>query len=347
MRSVVIHAPHDLRVEAYPHALADLAAGHVRVRMAAGGICGSDLHYYHHGGFGTVRVKQPMTLGHEASGYVEAVGAGVASLAVGDLVAVNPSLPCATCAWCEAGTPRHCENMLFNGSAMRFPHVQGLFRAAIDIPAPRAVRMPQGLAPEVAALAEPLAVALHALNQAGDVTGKRVLVSGCGPIGILVTIAAKLAGARQIIVTDITQHCLETAATCGADLCINVAEQPAALADYAAGRGTIDVAFECSGNPAATCGAAMTLLPGGRMVLVGLGGDPTLPVNTLVAREISLVGTFRFDREFDAAAALIASRRFDFARVVSATYPVSDAVAAFEHASERKRAIKVALRLDA
>jgi L-idonate 5-dehydrogenase len=348
MKAVVIHAAHDLRVQDFDLPLAAAPSpGMVRVRMAAGGICGSDLHYYHAGGFGVVRVKQPMALGHEASGHVEALGAGVSGVAVGALVAVNPSQPCGACDWCRKGLRHHCADMRFSGSAMRFPHEQGLFRACIDVPAERAVPMPAGVKPAIAALAEPFAVCLHAANQAGDLAGKTVLVSGCGPIGVLAIVAAKLRGAARILATDITRHSLDMAARMGATDCLDVSGGPEALAPFAEGKGKVDVVFECSGNPKAMASAVSVLKPRGRMVLIGLGGDAPMPLNTIVAKEVAIVGTFRFDTEFDEAARLIGGGGLDLSPVVSAIYPLADAVAAFEHAGDRTRATKVAIDLSA
>lgn len=346
MRAVIIHAPHDLRVDTMPAGAPEPGPGEVRVRMAAGGICGSDLHYYHHGGFGTVRILEPMTLGHEAAGYVEAIGAGVEGVGPGDLVAVNPSQPCGTCAPCRNGNLVHCENMRFSGSAMRFPHEQGLFRAFVTVPAGRVFRLGGNVTPEEAALCEPLAVALHAVRQAGDVAGRQVLVSGCGPIGILVATAAQLAGAARIVATDVTAHSLGVARAFGCDTCIDVARDPDALSAWAADRGQIDTVFECSGNPAAVAAVLATLRPKGRMVLVGLGGDAAMPINTIVAKELEIVGTFRFADEFAQAARIIASRTVDFRPMLTASYPMEQAVEAFDHAGDRTRATKVALRLD-
>lgn len=345
MKAIVIHAPHDLRVETFFDAPGELAAGQVRVAMAAGGICGSDLHYYHHGGFGVVRVKQPMALGHEASGFVQAIGTGVTGVRVGDLVAVNPSNPCGTCRYCQAGQRHHCENMLFNGSAMRFPHVQGLFRECVDVTQERALVMPAGIPAAQAALCEPFAVCLHAVNQAGDLAGRTVLVSGCGPIGVLSIVAAKLAGASRILATDITRHSLDVAARMGATDVFDVSAGTDALLPFAEGKGQVDVVLECSGNARAIAALIPLMRPRARMVLVGLGGDTPMPLNTIVAKELQIVGTFRFDREFDEAARLIGSRTVDLSPVVSAVYPMDEAVAAFEHAGDRTRATKVAIAL--
>lgn len=347
MRALVLHAPHDLRIDAFPDLPASPAAGEVRVRMAAGGICGSDLHYFHNGGFGVVRVKQPMALGHEASGRVVALGAGVSGVRIGQLVAVNPSVACDACDYCRRGFRNHCENMVFNGSAMRFPHVQGLFRESVDVRADRAVPMPEGIAPEEAALCEPLAVVLHAANQAGDLAGRTVLVSGCGPIGALAVAVAKLRGAARVIGTDITAHSLGVAERLGADEVIDVGQDADRLQHYAEGKGRIDTVFECSGARPAISAALATIRPKGRMVLIGLGGEATLNVNMTVAREIEIVGTFRFDPEFDEAARLIGTRAIDLRPAISAVYPFADAVKAFEHAGDRNRATKVAIDLGA
>lgn len=345
MRAIVCHGAHDVRVEADPQALGALQPGHVRVRMRAGGICGSDLHYALHGGFGTVRIREPMTLGHEAAGVVETVGAGVKGLAPGQLVAVNPSQPCGHCQACGSGAERHCVDMRFNGSAMRFPHVQGLFREVVDVPAGRLFAMPAGVSPEEAALCEPFAVALHAVAQAGEIAGRRALVTGCGPIGALVIAALRLKGAAEIVATDVAAHSLAMARRMGADHVVDVGQGAGGLAPWQEGKGRIDVALECSGSPHAWAPAIAALRPQGTLVAVGIGGDVAVPMNMIVAKEIRLVGTFRFDREYAEAAALIGSRRVDLKPLVTATYPLDRAVEAFAHAADKSRATKVVVAL--
>ena len=195
MQAVVIHAAGDLRVEDRP----DPALGprDVRVRVRAGGICGSDLHYFQHGGFGAVRLREPMILGHEIAGEVTEVGADATAARPGDHVAVNPSLPCGRCRYCLAGQPNHCLDMRFYGSAMRMPHVQGGFREWLACHESQAVRLPPGLAFSSAAFAEPLAVCLHAARQAGPMQGAGVLVSGAGPVGAGVGLVARPAGSKK------------------------------------------------------------------------------------------------------------------------------------------------------
>ena len=340
MKAVVIHAPHDLRIDEIAPAAAP-AAGEVRIAISHGGICGSDLHYYHHGGFGVVRIKEPMALGHEVSGVIAALGAGVEGLAVGDKVAVNPSRPCGACEYCLKGMANHCLDMRFNGSAMRTPHEQGLFRAEVTVPAAQAIRLSPGADLALTAMSEPLAVCLHAVRQAGGLVGKRVLVSGCGPIGCLTLAAARFAGAEELIATDISATALAVAATMGADRTLDLAAEPDALAPLEAGKGQVDVVFECSGAPPAILAALRVLRPGGLLVTVGLGPEVQLPVTQIVTREIRLVGSFRFDPEFATAARLIDAGRIDVRPMLTEVLPADEARAAFELASDKSRAMKV------
>jgi L-idonate 5-dehydrogenase len=340
-----LYSPHDLRIES--EAIGTPGPGQVLVRMAAGGICGSDLHYFHDGGFGQVRVREPIILGHEIAGRIAALGDGVEGLEPGMLVAVNPSHPCGHCKFCLAGQPVHCLDMRFLGSAMRMPHEQGGFRGAMLVGAAQCLPMGDKVTPGEAACTEPLSVCLHALRQAGDVAGRRVLVSGSGPIGVLAVACARLGGAREIVSTDIADAALETAKRMGADRTINVARDAAALEPLRTEKGYFDIAFECSGSPAAIATNISVLKPRARMVQIGLTGEATIPLSLLVAKEIQLCGSQRFHEEFAFAAELIASRRIDVRPMITATYPLRSAEAAFALASDRSRACKVQLELSA
>ncbi len=341
MRAVVIHAPKDLRIDTL--VAVPPARGDVKVRIGAGGICGSDLHYYHHGGFGTVRVKQPMTLGHEVSGTIDEVGEGITHLRPGMRVAVNPSRPCFTCKYCLQGTHNQCLDMRFFGSAMRFPHVQGGFCESVTIDARQAVPIPDSLSLAEAAMAEPLSVCLHAAKQAGPLFGKRVLVTGCGPIGALAVLVARTAGASELVATDVATKPLETAIRLGATRAINPVKESEALAAYAVDKGSFDVVFEASGNEAALRQVIDLARPGGTIVQIGVGGEMKLPMNVLVAKEINLRGTFRFHAEFELAVHMMAAGLIDVKPVISDSLPFTDAVAAFELASNRNKAMKVQL----
>ena len=339
MKAVVIHAARDLRVE--EREVESLCAGQVEVAIEAGGICGSDLHYYNHGGFGTVRVREPMILGHEVAGTVKALGEGVSGLAVGDRVAVSPSRPCSHCEYCLKGQQNHCLNMRFYGSAMPMPHIQGAFRQRLVAEAWQCHKVADGVSINEAAMAEPFAVTLHGLNRAGSLADKRVLVTGCGPIGALTIIAARAHGAREIVATDVMDAVLQKALDVGADRVINVAENPEELSAYSAGKGYFDVQFEASGNEQAVRSGLEVLRPRSTVVQLGLGGEVSIPQNLVVAKEIEMKGTFRFHEEFGLAVDFIGKRRVDLKPLLTGIFRLEDALEAFETAGDRNRSMKI------
>ncbi|MFM9940346.1 MAG: L-idonate 5-dehydrogenase [Hyphomicrobiaceae bacterium] len=341
MRAVIVHAAKDLRIGEVE--TGEPSGGQVRVRIEAGGICGSDLHYFHEGRIGTITLKQPMVLGHEVAGRIESLGADVAGLQVGDRVALNPSRPCGACRFCRDGEQIHCLDMRFYGSAMRYPHVQGAFREAIVADATQCHVVPASLSAGEAAMAEPFAVCLHAVNRAGPMLGKRVLVTGSGPIGALCVLAARRAGAAEIVATDLSEAPAEVVLKLGADRFINVARHNAEMQAYAADKGQFDVLLEASGSDKALAAAFELVRPRGVIVQVGIGGMGTLPLNLIVAKEFDLRGTFRFHAEFALAVTLIAKRLVDVRPLITATLPFTEATAAFTLASDRQRAMKVQL----
>ena len=337
MKAIVVHGAKDLRIE--ERAAEAPGAGEVRLRLAVGGVCGSDLHYYNHGGFGTVRLREPMILGHEVSAYVEALGPGVEGLKTGQLVAVSPSRPCRSCRFCQEGLHNQCLNMRFYGSAMPFPHIQGAFREVLVADAIQCVPA-DGLTPGEAALAEPLAVALHATRRVGDMLGKRVLVTGCGPIGVLSILAARRAGAAEIFATDLSDFTLALAKKAGADRAINMKSEPDALVPYGADKGNFDVLYECSGAAPALVAGIAALRPRGIIIQLGLGGDMNLPMMAITAKELELRGSFRFHEEFATGVGLMQKGLIDVKPLITHTVPLTDAVTAFELASDRSQAMK-------
>ncbi|RQO46212.1 L-idonate 5-dehydrogenase [Variovorax sp. KBW07] len=336
---LVIHAPDDLRLDEQD--AGEIGPGQVLVKVGMGGICGSDLHYFHNGGFGTVRIKEPMVLGHEVAGTVVAVAPGVESVRIGDKVAVNPSRPCGACKFCLEGLPNQCLDMRFYGSAMRTPHVQGAFRNMLLCEATQCVKVAEHVPLRLAALAEPFSVGLHGVSRAGPLLGKRVLVSGCGPIGVLAIAAARAHGAAEITATDVVDEPLAIARAMGADQVINVAQDKAWVSRYSVDKGTFDVMLECSGNERALRDGLEVMRPRGVVVQLGLGGDVSIPQNMVVAKELSICGSFRFHAEFALAVRLINEGRVDLSPVVTHTFPMLKAREAFELASDRKQAMKV------
>lgn len=344
MHALVIHAPLDLRIEDVP--TPEPEANQLLVRVRAGGICGSDLHYFNHGGFGTIRIKEPMVLGHEVSGAVSRVGSGVTDMPAGTRISISPSRPCGLCQYCQQGLQNHCLDMRYYGSAMRTPHVQGAFRQEIVIDRSQAHVVADSLSDAEAAMAEPLSVALHAVRRAGPLLGKRVLVTGCGPIGALIVAAARRAGAAMIVATDVNTLPLDSAKKVGADLALNIAETPDALQPFAVDKGSFDVLFEASGNAAALRGAFDVLKPRGVIVQVGLGGDISLPINVIVAKEFDLRGAFRFHEEFAVAVELLNKGLIDVKPLISGIFPYQDSVKAFQTAGDRSKSMKVLVSFD-
>jgi L-idonate 5-dehydrogenase len=179
------------------------------------------------------------------------------------------------------------------------------------------------------------------MNRAGSLLGKRVLVTGCGPIGALCILAAHIHGAREIVATDVIDAVLGKVGTVGADRTINVAADGEKLAAYGTDKGHFDVMFEASGNERAVRSGLDVLKPRGILVQLGLGGDLSIPQNLVVSKEIEMRGTFRFHEEFALAVDLINSRRADVKPLLTGIYPLDDAVAAFDIAGDRSRSMKV------
>jgi L-idonate 5-dehydrogenase len=229
---------------------------------------------------------------------------------------------------------------------MRTPPVQGAFRQLIVVEAHQAYKLADSVSDGEGSMAEPLSVALHAVRRAGSLLGKRVLVTGCGPIGALAIVAARRAGATHIVATDVGAHTLGKALKVGADEVVNVAEEPEGLKRFTQDKGSFDVLFEASGNQRALVGAFDALRPRGIIVQLGLGGEMQLPINTIVAKEFDLRGAFRFHEEFAVAVELLNKGLVDVKPLISATLSYRDSARAFALAADRSQAMKVLLNFD-
>jgi L-idonate 5-dehydrogenase len=336
MLACTIHAKEDLRLETQP--TPEIGPGEVLLRLGAGGICGSDLHYYYEGRNGSFVIREPLIPGHEASGVVAAIGAGVTRVAVGDRVAVSPSHACGRCEYCREGREHLCTAMKFLGSASIFPHVQGMFREYFVMGERQCFPVKGDVSLGELAFAEPLAVALHAIHRAGDLIGKSVLVTGAGTIGCLTVMAAKLAGAVRVTVSDVLDRPLAKAREVGADRIVRADQDAAVLASP-----QFDVAFEVSGSFAALKACVAAAKRGGRIVQVGTLPHEPLPfvVNELMAKELDLCGAFRWGIEFDWAVAYLSAGRVDVRPLLTGQFPLSDAVAAFALARDKTQSTKV------
>jgi L-idonate 5-dehydrogenase len=333
-----IHAKEDLRIE--PAEDPQIGPGQVLIRLGAGGICGSDLHYYFEGRNGSFVIREPLIPGHEASGVVAKIGPGVTRVKPGDKIAVSPSHACGHCDYCREGREHLCRNMRFLGSARLYPHVQGRFCENFVMGERQCYPVAGDISLGELAFAEPLAVALHAVNRGPVLVGKSVLITGAGTIGCLTVIAARLAGARQITVSDVLDRPLATATAVGADRTIRADRDADALATP-----QFDVAYEVSGSFAALKACVAAVKRGGSVVQVGTLPHEPLPfvVNEIMSKELDLKGAFRWGIEFDWAVDYLSLRRVDVRPLLSGQFPLQDAVKAFELAKDKTRSTKVQL----
>lgn len=340
--AATLYGAEDLRMTERP--LGPLAPGMVRIRFGAGGICGSDMHYFRHARTGDFVVTSPLVLGHEVAGEVVEIAGDAPGLSVGDHVAVNPSRWCGACARCREGRPNLCENIYFMGSASKTPHMQGGFASLFDAIPAQCVKVPTDLPFAAAALAEPLAVCLHAVRRAGDVAGRKVIVFGAGPIGLLTLLAAERAGAAEVAMVDMAAAPLAFASRLGADHAIDLSQGEAAL-DALAAEKAFDVAIEASGTAAGLASAIKTVRRGATIVQLGNlpGGKIEVPANAIMAKELDLKGTFRFDAEFAQAVDLIVAGDVDVMALVTAQRPLTEAPEAFRLALDRSQSVKVVL----
>jgi L-idonate 5-dehydrogenase len=334
MRALVAHGAHDLRIEDRD---LDRSTGGAVVRPLFGGICGSDLHYYQSGRVGAFVLQQPLVLGHEVVGEVVEDPSGL--FRAGDRVAVHPATADGTCPECRSGHPNVCRHGRYLGSAATLPHTQGAFAELAAVRPDQLRRLPDELPTLRAVLAEPLGVALHALNRAGGVGGKRVLVSGAGPIGLLTAGAAVALGAASVTVTDLLDQPLATATRLGASATIN-------LTSGSVEPESADIVLEAAGAAAAVSTAVAAVARRGTIVQIGMvPGEPRpIALAPLIAKEAALLGAFRFDTELDDAVALLTAHP-ELDAVISHTFALEDALSAFEMAADPSRSSKVVLTL--
>ena len=342
MKALKIHGAMDLRIEDFH--LEELTPNQVEISVAMGGICGTDLHYYKHGGFGQIKLKEPMVLGHEVSGHISKLGSKVTDLTIGQLVSVSPSRPCNDCEFCLEGSQNHCLNMKFYGSAMPFPHIQGAFRETLIAEDYQCIPA-DGLSAGEAAMAEPLAVCLHAINQAGNIFGKKVLITGSGPIGTLCVLSARRAGAEEIVVTDISDNALSFSNAVGADKIINTMKNYDELEQFQTGKGSFDVAIECSGSASGINDAIKSLKPKGTLVQLGLGGDILMPLVAVTTKELNIKGSFRFHSEFELAVKMMQKKLIDVNSLITHKIPFENAKQGFSIAlDEKENSMKIHLK---
>jgi L-iditol 2-dehydrogenase len=322
IKAAVLHGIGDLRIEDVPMP-AIKNDQDVLVKMAAVGVCGSDVHYYTHGRIGDWVVEQPLILGHESAGIVVEVGSAVTHLKVGDRVALEPGIPCGTCRVCRIGRYNLCRDVLF----LATPPVNGAFVEYLVHHAQYTYRLPDSMSLEEGAMLEPLAVGMHATARGEVGGGDSVAILGCGPIGLMTLQAARAQGASLSIAVDLVENRLELARKLGATHTINAKNEDVVrkVEEITAGEG-VDIVFETAGTGATVSQTVDVVRTGGTIVPVGLGGDDMVPLNVIkmVVNEIRVVPINRYANVYQRAIPLVADGRIDVKSLITGERPLAE-----------------------
>jgi len=330
--TAILHKIGDIRLEQKD--VPEPGPEQVLLKMDSVGICGSDVHYWTHGAIGDFIVRAPMVLGHEAAGIVEKCGSNVTSLKVGDKVAIEPGVPCRLCNFCKTGVYNLCPDMQFCAT----PPVHGNLARYYVHAADFCYKLPPSVSLEEGALMEPLAVGVHACRRAGVSLGKRVLICGAGPIGLVNLLTAQAMGASEVVITDIMENRLEVARNMGATHVYKVgtdktAEQMSADVESLLGGNKPDITIECSGVEASIRFGIFSTKSGGCLVLVGLGKpEVTMPIVNAAVREVDIRGIFRYANCYPTAIAMVASGKVDVKPLITHRFQLEETLQAFETA---------------
>ena len=329
----VLHGQRDLRRERRDDPVP--AADEVLLRVERVGICGSDVHYYQDGRVGAFVPSQPFVIGHEVAGEVVEVGSAVDHVRVGDRVAVDPSRACRHCTWCRDGRSNLCPEMRYFGSAATDPPTDGALCDLKAAPAANCHRLGDTLSYASGAMLEPLAVACHAVLRAGRVAGRRVAVSGGGTIGQLVATVARALGAGHVAVAD-PRPAARAAAAARADEVLD----PSGGAPLE--EGPAQITFEAAGAADSLRWVLEHTARGGTVVQIGtLQHQFSAPLNLIMAKELRMLGSFRFGDGFQVGAALLAAGRIEVESLITAVLPLAQTPAALERAAGDSAALKL------
>ena len=333
MRALVLEKKGELSLReiALPQ---DVGPDDVRIAIHTVGVCGSDVHYYTHGAIGSYIVRQPMVLGHEASGTVVEVGANVTSLKVGDRVCMEPGVPNLSSRATKLGIYNVDPDVRFWAT----PPVHGVLAPYAVHPAAFTYKLPDNVSFAEGAMVEPFAIGMQAAARARIVPGDVAVVVGCGPIGIMIALAALAGGCSKVLISDFSVPKLEIAAQYPGIVPVNIGEQ--SLVDAvrsATDNWGADIVFEASGSPKAFANLFDIVRPGGAVVLVGLPVEAVeLNVPAAISKEVRIETVFRYANIFDRALQLIASGKVDLKPLITGTYDFSESIEAFERAAEGK-----------
>lgn len=333
MRSLRLHGPKDLRLHDEP--IPQPGPGEVQIQIKSVGVCASDLHYYREGRIGSTAITDPIVMGHEASGIITALGAGVDSVEVGDRVAIEPAKPCGKCEYCKSGHFNVCPGIPFFGT----PPVDGCLRDYITWPAELALKVPDSLSFDEAAMVEPLAVGVYAAELASISAGDTIAIFGAGAIGLSVLQAAKVAGAGKIIITDPVAARRELAMKLGAYAALDPNTQDIENEfAYLTGNRGIDIAFECAGVPETLIEAGKVLHPLAKLMVVGIPDEDRYSFGASDARrkQLSVIFVRRSNLTAERSIQLIADRKVDVACYCDYHFMLEQTADAMEAAIAKK-----------
>lgn len=318
MRAAVLVEPGRIEMQERPVPRPD--PGDVLVRISSVGVCGSDTHYYRHGRVGGFVVEAPLILGHEAAGTIVDVGENVDRARIGERVSIEPQRPDPDSDETRRGLYNLCPHMRFFAT----PPVDGALCEYVTIGAEFAHRVPDSVSDDAAALCEPLSVGIAAVRKAGVDGRSRVLVTGAGPIGIVITQLTRAYGATDIVVSDPDEARRRQATSFGATAVLDPTVQP--ITDLG-----VDAFIDASGAATAVADGIRAVRPAGKVVLVGLGAESMeLPTQVIQNRELVLTGVFRYANTWPTAIALVESGQVDLDAMVTARFPLERAAEALD-----------------
>lgn len=339
--TAILYKKGDLKLE--DKQIPEPGPGEVQLCMQQVGICGSDVHYWQHGAIGDFVVREPMIVGHEASGVVSKLGEGVTTLKVGDRVAIEPGVSCRLCHFCKTGRYNLCLDMKFCAT----PPINGNLSRYYVHAADFCFKLPDHVSFEEGALLEPLSCGVHACNRGGVTLGSRVLICGAGPIGLVTLITAKANGASEVCVTDINESRLEMAKKLGATHTLKVTSRdPREVAQqiHDLMGSAPEITIECSGAAPSVQTGVYATQSGGCVVLVGMGQpDVMMPILNAAVREVDIKGFFRYVNCYPTALAMIASGKVDVKPLITHRFSLEDSIKAFE-TTLRGEGIKVMIQ---
>ncbi|KAJ1527853.1 hypothetical protein ONE63_007793 [Megalurothrips usitatus] len=333
--TAVLVKAEELRLE--KRAIPEPKDDEVLLKMGCVGICGSDVHYLVHGRCATFILNAPMVIGHEGSGTVAKVGKNVKNLKPGDRVAIEPGVPCRKCEFCKTGKYNCCPNIFFCATPPDDGNLCQYYTHAADF----CFKLPDNMSLEEGAMMEPLAVGVHACNQGEVKFGDNVLITGCGPIGLVSLLAAKAMGAVKVIMTDITPHRMDVALKAGADAVIDVSkgtqDEHTEKIKSILGGDLPRVTLDCTGFESSMRLAINSTRTGGVIVLVGMGSsEMKLPLADALTREVVIKGVFRYRHCYPTAIQMVASGKANVKQFITHNYTLEQTVEAFDTARTGK-----------